>query len=105
MVLGEAIIDASGKEWKMAGLLPLTTSFAKRKLHLGYRAVRLALDSPIGIKNELVRGHEFHYATVLKQGEAESLGEVTDANGDSLGSAGMRAGNVSGTFFHKVAGE
>lgn len=103
MVLGETIIDASGKEWNMAGLLPLATSFATRKLHLGYRAVRLAMDCPVGSKNQLLRGHEFHYASIIKQGEVESIGEATDANGDSLGSAGMRAGNVTGTFFHVVA--
>lgn len=105
MVLGEEIIDAEGKEWKMAGLLPLTTSFAKRKLHLGYRAVRLAEDSPIGRKNTLVRGHEFHYASIIKQGDALSLGEASDANGVALGSAGMKLGNVTGSFFHMVAGE
>jgi len=105
MVLGEGIIDAEGKEWKMAGLLPLATSFAKRKLHLGYRAVRLAEDSPIGAKNMLVRGHEFHYASIIKQGEALSLGEASDANGIALGSAGMKLGNVTGSFFHMVAGE
>ena len=104
MVLGEMIIDANGVEHKMAGLLPLTTSFAKRKLNLGYRAVRLAASCPIGKKDELVRGHEFHYSSITKQGEAQSIGEVTDANGIALGSAGMIAGNVSGTFFHKVAG-
>ncbi len=103
MVLGEAIIDANGIKWQMAGLLPLVTSFAARKLHLGYRALRLAVDCPIGAKNSLVRGHEFHYASIIGQGEAESLGEVTDANGNSLGSAGMVSGNVTGTFFHKVA--
>ncbi len=37
MVLGEGLIDAQGKRHAMAGLLPLTTSFASRKLHLGYR--------------------------------------------------------------------
>jgi cobyrinic acid a,c-diamide synthase len=105
MVLGEAIIDANGKEWQMAGLLPLTTSFAARKLHLGYRAVRLCADSPIGAKNTLVRGHEFHYATIIKQSEAISLGEASDANGVSLGSAGMQVGNVTGSFFHFVAEE
>lgn len=104
MVLGEAIIDADGKQWKMAGLLPLVTSFAKRKLNLGYRALRLNMDLPIGRKNELVRGHEFHYSSIVSQGKAESIGEVTDANCKVLGSAGMRVGNVSGTFFHKVAG-
>ncbi len=104
MVLGDAIIDAEGKEWEMAGLLPITTSFAKRKLHLGYRAVRLAADCPIGIKDSVVRGHEFHYASIIKQGEAASLGEARDANGALLGSAGMRLGNVTGSFFHFVAG-
>ncbi|MGE3830174.1 MAG: cobyrinate a,c-diamide synthase, partial [Parvibaculaceae bacterium] len=32
MVLGETLIDAEGTSHKMAGLLPLSTSFAKRKL-------------------------------------------------------------------------
>lgn len=105
MVLGEVIIDANGVEHKMAGLLPLTTSFAKRKLNLGYRAVRLTMDCPIGKKDELVRGHEFHYSSIIKQGEAQSIGDAVDANGTLLGSAGMIVGNVSGTFFHKVAGE
>lgn len=103
MVLGDAIIDAQGKEWKMAGLLPLTTSFAKRKLYLGYREVRLGCDSPIGKKGELVRGHEFHYASIIAEGEAGSLGVARDANGSLLGSAGMKQGNVSGTFFHLVS--
>ncbi|MEZ5690395.1 MAG: cobyrinate a,c-diamide synthase [Rickettsiales bacterium] len=105
MVLGEAIIDAGGAEHKMAGLLPLVTSFSSKKLHLGYRKVTLATDCPIGLKESIVRGHEFHYATVIKQGEAESIGDIEDANGYALGSAGMKSGNVSGTFFHMVAGE
>jgi cobyrinic acid a,c-diamide synthase len=37
MTLGEALTDADGITHKMAGLLPLETSFAQRKLHLGYR--------------------------------------------------------------------
>ncbi len=37
MVLGEALTDANGVHHPMAGLLPLETSFATRKLHLGYR--------------------------------------------------------------------
>ncbi len=37
MVLGEGLEDASGARHAMAGLLKLETSFARRKLHLGYR--------------------------------------------------------------------
>jgi cobyrinic acid a,c-diamide synthase len=105
MVLGEVIIDANGKEWKMAGLLPLTTSFANKKLHLGYRSVRLAVDCLLGAKNSQVRGHEFHYASIVKQEVANSLGEMSDANGVCLGSAGMQLGKVTGSFFHLMASE
>ncbi|MDE3017161.1 MAG: cobyrinic acid a,c-diamide synthase, partial [Pseudomonadota bacterium] len=105
MALGEKMTDASGKEWEMAGLLPVATSFAARKLHLGYRALTLAVDTPIGKKGTLVRGHEFHYASIVTRGAAESLGGATDANGISLGAAGQRVGNVTGSFFHAVACE
>ena len=40
MVLGASIEDAAGKHHMMTGLLGHTTSFAKRKLHLGYRTAR-----------------------------------------------------------------
>ena len=41
MVLGAGLVDAHGARHGMAGLLPLETSFAERRLHLGYRAARL----------------------------------------------------------------
>src|SRR5262249_46659189 len=37
MVLGEGLEDAAGARHAMTGLLGHATSFAKRKLHLGYR--------------------------------------------------------------------
>jgi hypothetical protein len=37
MVLGDALIDREGCSRRMSGLLPLVTSFAERRLHLGYR--------------------------------------------------------------------
>ncbi|MBW3534988.1 MAG: hypothetical protein KY453_07210, partial [Gemmatimonadetes bacterium] len=42
MVLGEHLIDADGHAHAMAGLVPLTTSFATRQLSLGYREMRHA---------------------------------------------------------------
>lgn len=103
MVLGNHIIDASSKAWNMAGLLPITTSFAARKLHLGYRALTLAENTLIGEKNMLMRGHEFHYTTITEQGESTPLGTATDANGTALGAVGQRVGHVTGSFFHMVA--
>ena len=48
MVLGEGLEDADGVRHLMTGLLGHATSFARRKLHLGYRVARLLADSAMG---------------------------------------------------------
>jgi len=78
-------------------------AFAKRKLHLGYREARLRADSSIGPAQAIVRGHEFHYATLMDAGSDEPLVELADAQGRSVGTAGGRRGFVTGTFFHAIA--
>ena len=40
----------------MAGLLPVKTSFAARRLHLGYRKLRLLQDGPLGAAGSFLRG-------------------------------------------------
>ena len=105
MVLGRTIEDANGRHHPMTGLLGHATSFAKRKLNLGYRVVRLLSDGVLGEKGAIVRGHEFHYASLIAPGDDEALAELTDSEGRALGKAGGRRGNVSGTFFHAIAGD
>ncbi len=73
MVLGESLEDAAGKSHAMTGLLGHATSFAKRKLHLGYRTARLLSDGVLGAKGTVVRGHEFHYASLTVAGDDERL--------------------------------
>src|SRR6516165_7204228 len=68
MVLGEYLIDAEGCRQRMTGLLPLVTSFADRRLHLGYRCATLLAGGSLGTAGAGFRGHEFHYATVVHQG-------------------------------------
>jgi cobyrinic acid a,c-diamide synthase len=103
MVLGEGLEDANGVRHAMTGLLGHATSFAERRLHLGYREARLRADSPIGLRDTRVRGHEFHYATLLTPGADEPLVELSDAQGRGVGMDGGRRGRVSGTFFHAIA--
>jgi cobyrinic acid a,c-diamide synthase len=98
MVLGDAIIDAKGGAHAMAGLLPLTTSFASRKLHLGYRQLK-PLSSP-WIKP--LRGHEFHYSSVENEGKADRLFKASNAMGDDLGNIGLRIRNVMGSYAHII---
>jgi len=106
MALGAGLVSADGTRHRMAGLLGLETSFAKRRMHLGYRLARPLHPLP-GLGKVALRGHEFHYATILSQPDA-ALAVVQDANGDAVAEAGScRAmpggGQVSGTFFHLIA--
>ena len=103
MVLGEGIEDAQGVRHAMTGLLGHATSFAKRKLHLGYREARLLADSPLGPAGCTIRGHEFHYATLISLGVDERFLDLANAQGHPLGDASGRRGHVTGTFFHAIA--
>ncbi len=103
MVLGTSLTDAAGVSHAMTGLLGHATSFANRRLHLGYRAARLLADSAVGPAGAELRGHEFHYAEVSDPGDDLPLAVLADAAGTDLGPAGGRRGRVSGAFFHAIA--
>jgi cobyrinic acid a,c-diamide synthase len=103
MVLGQSLEDADGLTHRMTELLGHATSFAKRKLHLGYRHARLLADSPLGQSGAQLRGHEFHYAVLIDPGSDAPLLELADGQGHPLGTSGGRRGKVSGAFFHAVA--
>jgi cobyrinic acid a,c-diamide synthase len=105
MVLGEFLEDAAGVRHPMTAQLGHATSFAQRRLHLGYRAARLIAASPIGAAGARVRGHEFHHASLLQPGDDAPLAEIADAQGRAVAETGSRRGNVTGTFFHVIAKE
>ncbi|ASW06893.1 cobyrinate a,c-diamide synthase [Rhizobium sp. 11515TR] len=99
MVLGEGLFDAAGARHEMLGLLPVVTSYEKRQRHLGYRhVVPLAgsfFDKPM-------TAHEFHYSTIVSEGEADRLFAVKDALNNDLGAAGLQRGNVAGSYMHLI---
>lgn len=98
MVLGEGLIDAEGTRHQMAGLLALETSFASRKLSLGYRDLQAAVGPFAGHW----KGHEFHYATTTRA-EGTPLFLARNARGDSLAPMGLVSGRVMGSFAHLIA--
>jgi len=101
MALGRGLVDANGAAHAMCDLLPLATSFADRRLHLGYR--RLEHDGALPWPRTL-RGHEFHYATtVWRDDTAPALFTARDAAGNALEPMGLRLDNVMGSFAHVIA--
>lgn len=97
MALGDVLVDADGNPHAMAGLLPVTTSFAVRRRTLGYRRLTVSGASWLPAK---LRGHEFRYATVER--ESDALFQAADTDGVPLGPIGSRAGSVAGSFAHVV---
>ena len=102
MVLGSTLTDADGTCHEMTGLLGLETSFARRRMHLGYRLAELALPMPGYPAGARLRGHEFHYSTIVSQPDTP-LAIVRDATGSIVAESGSRRGHVTGTFFHLIA--
>ena len=102
MAMGAAIVDRDGHRHEMAGLLGLVTSFEKRRMHLGYRLASLATGIPGHAPGARLRGHEFHYSTILDQPDMP-LARVVDATGEAVPETGSRRGLSTGTFFHLIA--
>ncbi|PLX37789.1 MAG: cobyrinic acid a,c-diamide synthase [Hyphomicrobiales bacterium] len=102
MAMGAALIDKEGTRHEMAGLVGLVTSYEKRRMHLGYRVAELSAPMPGFAAGNVLRGHEFHYSTILEQPDAP-LAAVTDATGATVAETGSRRGNATGTFFHLIA--
>ena len=79
---------------------------ANRKMHLGYRNAELNAAIPGQTIRARLRGHEFHYATILEEPDAP-LARITDSNGLEVPEAGSvrkfdSGGVATGTFFHMI---
>ena len=103
MALGKHLIDKDGVAHEMLGLLGLVTSYEKRAFHLGYRQATPAAETRLFSGLSTLRGHEFHYSTILEQPDTP-LFSVYDANGEKVSETGSVRGHVSGTFFHMISG-
>jgi cobyrinic acid a,c-diamide synthase len=99
MVLGDGLVDGAGARHEMLGLLPLVTSYETRKRHLGYRRVTPLVGA---FFERPMTAHEFHYSTIVSEGDADRLFAVTDALHADLGRAGLRRGNVAGSYMHLI---
>jgi len=99
MVLGQAIIDADGETVPMAGLLDCETSFAHRRLSLGYRQIEALADIPLPPR---ATAHEFHYTTAISEKGTPAFA-ARDRDGRDLGTMGLVKGSVFGSYAHLIA--
>ncbi|HEV2676507.1 MAG TPA: cobyrinate a,c-diamide synthase [Aliidongia sp.] len=97
MVLGDGLVDGAAMRHAMLGLLPVETSFAVPKRHLGYRRIALCAETPLGAVGAHYRGHEFHFASETARSAVPHFG-----TSDGHGAAGAIVGRVFGSFLHLI---
>ncbi len=101
MALGAGLVDGDGVRHQMLGLLGLETTFAARRMNLGYRRAELVEPCPLGSPCDILRGHEFHYARVVVSPDAP-LFKLENSDGEVLENGGSRRGLATGSFFHFI---
>ncbi|MDE7115373.1 MAG: cobyrinate a,c-diamide synthase, partial [Muribaculaceae bacterium] len=85
---------------EMCGVLPLRATMEGARLHLGYRSVKA--------KNFSIRGHEFHYSSVIEEdGIKEYIypAQQYDVRGTRVSTPLYRCGNAIAGYTHLYFGQ
>jgi len=64
MYLGRSITDFEGREFPLAGLIPMKAEMTQRLQGIGYKRGVFREDNFLGPRGTTVQGHEFHYSRV-----------------------------------------
>jgi cobyrinic acid a,c-diamide synthase len=100
MYLTSAICDFAGISHAMVGLFSAEAVMKKSGLTLGYRTVEFSQDCILGASGAIVRGHEFHYSTLVPKGRLDYACALRDAQGNSKGQDGLSVGNTMALYTH-----
>lgn len=92
MYLGKQIIDDAGKAFPMAGIFDFVSSMQHKKLHLGYRQLKIG--------NIIVKGHEFHYSEILNDQNTEKCGAISNAKNKPVNTALYKKNNCYASYMH-----
>jgi cobyrinic acid a,c-diamide synthase len=109
MVLTEALIDAQGRDWPMAGLLPGVARMRGKLAALGYRCATALQSNLLVERGDTLRGHEFRYSSwVCESNIARDMAawRVSGARADSpTDFAGYASGNLLASYLHVHFGQ
>jgi cobyrinic acid a,c-diamide synthase len=107
MYLSKGIHDCDGNFFKLAGVFPFETAMRKGRSHLGYREIQLNDDCIHGKKGDKLRGHEFHYSSIVQQSNRATVKEyhnlayaLRNNNGECLSDEGYRYKNTLASYIH-----
>ena len=80
MYLCREIADTNGNLYPMTGCFPFATEMFSRLKALGYRQITLKQDTLIGRQGCSIKGHEYHYSGIVKDGKDKSIETVYEVS-------------------------
>ena len=99
MYLGRSITDFEGREFLLAGLIPMKAEMTTRLQGIGYRRGVLREDTFLGPRGTTVRGHEFHYSRVIFDQEFPPAYELFKGD-QSARMEGYAQDNIVASYLH-----
>ena len=103
MVLSRGI-EADGRFYPLAGVLPARTRMLDAKKALGYVEVALTEDSLWGCRGDVMRGHEFHYSELIDDPASDPLWRkvysVRRRRTDAVETEGYQNGAILASYTH-----
>ena len=104
--LSQRLLEGSGAEHEMVGLLPLTTEPEAGERRLGYRRLRPLQDCLIAQRGQELRGYEFHWSRLsAASARVHPAYELSDLNGYVTGHEGYAAGRLLASNIHLHFGQ
>ncbi len=102
--LSQGVFDLAGEFHPLAGVLPFATRMSNRLIRLGYREVTLKEDCLLGERGQRLRGHEYHYSEIDREGAGEGnlryIYQVAGKNGQAGADEGYLKRNVLASYIH-----
>ena len=97
-------IEADGRFYPLAGVLPARTRMLPAKKALGYVEVALTEDSLWGRRGDVLRGHEFHYSELIDDPASDPLWRkvysVRRRRTDAVETEGYQNGAILASYTH-----
>ncbi len=100
MYLGERLRTRDGNVHVMACVLPIETEMTEELVGFGYVEVELLMDSLIGAKGTVLRGHSFHCSQCSVTRDLPAAFEARYTLSKRTGAEGYACGNVFASYIH-----
>jgi cobyrinic acid a,c-diamide synthase len=98
--LSESLKTTAGVTYAMANVLPLTIQMTGKLVRFGYVTVEFAKDCLLGVKGTTVRGHSFHYSSIVTRGDIAKSYHLQYSMSGKEELEGFQQGNVLASYVH-----